>query len=170
MKDERLKKDDYQKALAAYTEALKEFHKGRFEKSAELLHGVIEKHPAEREFVDRAKLYLAICEARLKEPREIPAPKTYEDFCHYGVFALNAGRAEEALKLLEKAAKLKPEEAPAHYLSADALTRLNRLEEALEELKKAVQIDKHYKIIAQNESDFEPLWEDKKFKLLIRMA
>ena len=170
MKDERTKKDEYQKALAAYTDAMKEFHKGRFEKASDLLRGVIEKHAAEREFTDRAKMYLAICEARLKETREVPAPKTFEDFCHFGVYQMNMGRDEEALKLLGKALKLKPEEAIAHYLTAAVLVRMNKLEEAFEPLKKAVQIDKIYKIMAQNEADFAPLWEDRKFRLLTRLA
>ncbi len=170
MKDERTKKDEYQKALAAYTDAMKEFHKGRFEKASDLLRGVIEKHVAEREFADRAKMYLAICETRLKETREVPAPKTFEDFCHSGVYQMNMGRDEEALKLLEKALKLKPEEAIAHYLMAAVLVRMNKLEEAFEPLKKAVQIDKIYKIMAQNEADFAPLWEDRKFRLLTRLA
>ena len=168
MKDERTKKDEYQKALSAYSDAMKEFHKGRFEKASDLLRAVIEKHPAEREFTDRAKMYLSICEARLKETREVPNPKTYEDFCHFGVYHMNLGHYEDAAKMLDKALKLKPEEAIAHYLSAGVLARTDKLEESFEALKKAVQIDKFYKILAQNEADFEPLWEDKKFKLLTR--
>ncbi len=170
MKDERTKKDEYQKALSAYSEAMKEFHKGKFEKASDLLHGVIEKHASEREFAERSKMYLAICEARLKEAPQVPNPKTYEDFCHFGVYHMNLGHYEEALKMLEKALKLKPEEAVAHYLSAGVLARTNQPEEALEALKKAIQIDKFYKILAQNEADFETLWEDKKFKLLTRLA
>jgi tetratricopeptide (TPR) repeat protein len=81
---------------------------------------------------------------------------------------MNLGHYEEAAKMLDKALKLKPEEAIAHYLSAGVLARTNKLEEAFEALKKAVQIDKFYKILAQNEADFEPLWEDKKFRLLTR--
>ena len=30
--------------------------------------------------------------------------------------------------------------------------------------------DKVFKILAQNETDFSPLWEDKKFKLLSRLT
>ncbi len=170
MKDERTKKDEYQKALSAYTDAMKEFHKGRFEKAAELLRGVIEKHSAEREFADRAKMYLAVCDVRLKESREVPVPKSYEDFCHFGVYQMNLGRYDEALKLLDKALKLKPDEAIAHYLTAAALARTDKPDEAFEALKRAIQIDKFYKIPAQNEADFQSLWEDKKFKLLTRSA
>ena len=170
MKDERTKKDEYQKALSAYTDAMKEFHKGRFEKASDLLHTVIEKHSSEREFADRAKMYLSVCDAQLKETREVPVPKTYEDFCHSAVYQMNLGRHDEALKLLEKALKLKPEDAVVHYLTAAILARTEKLEEAFEALKKAIQIDKFYKLLAQNEADFAPLWEDKKFRLLTRLT
>jgi tetratricopeptide (TPR) repeat protein len=170
LKDERTKKDEYQKALSAYTDAMKEFHKGRFEKASELLRAVIEKHVSEREFADRAKMYLAICDARLKETRDVPVPKTYEDFCHSSVYQMNLGHYEDASKLLDKALKLKPEAAVGHYLMAGVLARTNQLDDAVEALKKAVQIDKFYKILAQNEADFESLWEDKRFRLLTRLT
>ncbi len=170
MKDERTKKDEYQKALAAYSEALKEFHKGRFDKAADLLRTLLEKHAAEREFADRARTYLAICDERLKEPREIPAPKTFEDFCHHGVYRMNRREYEEAQKMFDKAAKLNSESPIVPYLTAALMTAMNKPDEAIEALKKAVQGDKFYKILAQNESDFEPLWEDKRFRLLMRMS
>ena len=170
MKDERTKKDEYQKALAAYSEALKEFHKGRFDKAADLLRTLLEKHAAEREFADRARTYLAICDERLKEPREIPAPKTFEDFCHHGVYRMNRREYEEAQKMFDKAAKLNSESPIVPYLTAALMTAMNKPDEAIEALKKAVQGDKFYKILAQNESDFEPLWEAKRFSLLMRMS
>jgi predicted Zn-dependent protease len=170
VKDDRTKKDEYQKALTAYSEALKEFRKGRFDKAAELLRGLIEKHAAEREFADRARTYLTICDQRLKEPKEISAPKTLEDFCHHGVYRMNRGEYEDAQKMFEKAAKLDPESAVVSYLTAALLAATNKPDEAIESLRKAVQGDKFYKILAQNEADFEPLWEDKRFRLLMRMA
>jgi predicted Zn-dependent protease len=170
VKDDRTKKDEYQKALTAYSEALKEFRKGRFDKAGDLLRGLLEKHAAEREFADRARTYLAICEERLREPRELPAPKTFEDFCHHGVYRMNRGDFEEAQKMLDKAAKLDPDAAVVPFLTAGLLTAQGKIDEALEALKKAIMADKSYKILAQNDADFEPLWDDKRFKLLTRMA
>jgi predicted Zn-dependent protease len=170
VKDERTKKDEYQKALTAYSEALKEFRKGKFEKAAEMLRGLVEKHPGEREFADRARTYLAICEERLREPREVPNPKTFEDFCHHGVYRMNRGEYDEAQKMFDKAAKLNPEAAVVPYLTAALLSAQGKIDEAVESLKKAVLADKFYKTLAQNEADFEPLWDDKRFKLLTRMA
>ena len=47
MREQRSKKDEYQKALAAYGQAVKEFHKGEFDKAAESFKGFIEKFPAD---------------------------------------------------------------------------------------------------------------------------
>ena len=170
MKDERTKKDEYQKALAAYSEALKEFRKGRFEKAAELLRSLIEKHASEGEFADRARTYLAICEEKLREPRELPTPKTFADFCHHGIYWMNRGEFEDAQKMLDKAAKLDSDAPIVPYLTAAVFAATGKLDEAIESLKKAILADKSYKIMAQNEHDFAPLWEDKRFKLLTRMA
>jgi tetratricopeptide (TPR) repeat protein len=170
MKDEKAKKDEYQKGLAAYAEALKEFRKGKDEKAVDSLKSFVGKFPSEIELVDRAKLYLAICEARLKGDKDAPHPKTAEDFYQYGIFKTNARDFEEAQKLLEKALKLSPEEGRIHYALADLHCLSGQTEASLEYLRKAIQLDKYFRILAQNETDFEPLWENKKFKIITRIG
>ncbi len=168
MKEEKSKKDNYEKALAAYADAMKEFQKGRSEKAQDLFRVFVEKYDGEKELVDRANLYLRIIQDRGK--KESISLKTIDDYFYYSVYKINSGDYEGALKLLEKALTLGEEEGRTHYLMANALVHLGKNEEALERLKKAFQEDKFFRIMAQNEMDFEPLWEDKKFKLLTRMT
>ncbi|MDH7512965.1 MAG: tetratricopeptide repeat protein [Clostridiales bacterium] len=168
MKEEKSKKDNYEKALAAYADAMKEFQKGRLEKAQDLFRAFVEKYDGEKELVDRANLYVRIIQERGK--KESISLKTIDDYFYYSVYKINSGDSEGAMKLLEKALSLGEEEGRTHYLMANACIRLGRSEDALEHLKKAFQKDKFFKIMAQNESDFEPLWEDKKFKLLTRMT
>jgi len=168
VKEEKSKKDNYEKALAAYAEAAKEFQKGRPEKAQELFRTFVEKYDGEKELVDRARVYLKIMQERGK--KESISLKTSDDYFYYSVYKINSGDCEEALKLLEKALTLEKEEGRTHYLMANACIHLGKNEEALEHLKKAFQKDKFFRIMAQNEMDFEPLWEDKKFKLLTRMT
>lgn len=170
MKDEKTRKDDYQKALGAYAEASKEFRRQKFEKAAESFRSFIEKYPAERELVDRAKMYIAISEEKVREPKSPVPLKTFEDHYHYGVYKTNAGEFEEAQKLLEKAQKMNPEEGRVHYALADLFCLMGQSDAALEHLKKAIQIDKFFRTLAQNESDFEPLRDDKKFRLITRIV
>lgn len=168
MKDQKAKKDEYQKALSAYGQAMKEFHKGDFDKAVGSLEDFIEKYPAEGELVDRARMYIQLCKNRDKKERL--TLKTVDDYYFFAVYKINQGDPEGALKLLEKAAEQKADEGRIQYLIADIQAGLGRVEEALEALKKAVQKDKQYRILAQNEVDFEPLWEDKRFKALTRVS
>lgn len=170
MKDEKAKKDEYQKALAAYGEAVKEFRKQRYDKTAEMLKSFIEKHLAERELADRARMYIAICEERAREGKGAVSLKTFDDYFQYGIYKMNAGEFEEAQKLFEKAQKMNPEEGKVYYALADLYCLMDQPDVCLEHLKKAIQTDKFFRILAQNETDFAPLWDDKKFKLITRIV
>jgi len=165
---EKIKKDDYQKALLAYNQAMKAYHKGEYEKASELLKDFLEKFSSEKELVDRVHVYLAISGAR-KEKEKVQL-KTFNDYYEYSVYKINQGDYEEALKLLDKAYEMKPKEGKVLYLMADTYCLMEQAEQCLEHLKKAIQLDKFFGILAQNEGDFELLWEDKKFKLITRMA
>jgi len=170
LKDEKNKKDEYRKALAAYAEAMKEFRKAKYDKAAESLRNFIERFPAERDLTARARTYLMISEEHLKEPREFAAPKTIDDLVHAAVYQMNAGASEEAMKFIEKAMKIEPDDPRILYLHADLLCRSGQLDAALDSLRRAVQADKSYRILAQNEMDLAPLWEDKRFKSITRSA
>lgn len=164
----KVKKNDYQRALLAYNQAMKTFRKGEFVKAAELLKAFIEKHASEKELADRASIYLDICKERKR--KEKVQLDTIDDYYQYSVFKINQGEYKEALKLLEKALQKKPKEGKIYYLMADAYCLMGKKQECLERLKKAIQADKFFSIMAQNEADFESLRKDKKFKLITRMA
>jgi tetratricopeptide (TPR) repeat protein len=168
VKDLKAKKDEFQKALAAYGQAMKEFHKRDFDKAADSLTEFIEKYSAEPELIDRARIYIELCKNREKKERMIL--KTADDHYFYAVYKINQGDYDGALKLLEKALDIKGDEGKVHYLMADIHCIQGRTDESLESLKKAIQKDKYFRILAQNEIDFEPLWEDKRFKVLTRVA
>lgn len=168
MKEQKAKKDEFQKALTAYGQAMKEFHKREFQKAVESLGAFIEKHPAERELVDRAKIYISICQGQMK--KEKIQLKTFDDYCQYSIYKINSGDYEGALKLLEKALEMKPDDGQILYLMADVYCHLGQIDTCLDYLKKAIQKDKFFRILAQNEVDFKPFWEDKKFKLITRMT
>lgn len=168
MKEEKVKKNEYEKALSAYGDAMKEFHKGKTDKAQELLKVFLEKYPQERELVDRAQIYIKICQEKGK--KDFLPLKTFDDYMNSSVYKINKGDYEGAVKLLEKALEMKEDEGKVYYLMAVVFCFLKENETSLDYLKKAIQKDKFYRILAQNEVDFQPLWEDKKFKLIIRMT
>lgn len=160
-------KGQYEKALAEYGEAMKEYRKGNFPKASERLKALIKKYPAEKELVNRAELYLSVSEEKQKKKKL--SLKTFEDHYQYGVYKLNQGDYEEALKHLDKAQEIKPKQGKVFYLKALVNMLMERKEQTLENLKKAVQLDKFFKILAKNEVEFEPLKEDKKFNLITKV-
>lgn len=168
MREQRSKKDDYQKALTAFGQAVKEFQKGEFEKAAAAFQDFIAKFPAEREIVDRARAYIAIAQKRPK--KEAVPLKGFEDHFRQGVVKINQKDYPGAIKVLEKALEFKQNEGLVHYLLADAHALMGQADAALDLLKKAVQKDKHFAVLAQNEPDLAALWDDKKFKLITKLA
>ncbi|MGB8959835.1 MAG: tetratricopeptide repeat protein [Candidatus Aminicenantales bacterium] len=168
MREQRSKKDEYQKALAAFGLAVKEFQKGEFEKAAASFKDFIEKFPADREVVDRAKAYLSI--AQKKPKKDSVSLKGFEDHYRYAAAKINQKDYAGALKLLDKALEYKEKEGLVNYLAADVHSLMGQVDEALELLKKAVQKDRNFAVLAQNEPDFEALWEDKRFKLITKLV
>jgi tetratricopeptide (TPR) repeat protein len=168
VKEER--RDEYQRALNAFGDAMKNFHQGKNERAEEQLLAFLEKYPQERELADRARMYVKICQERIGKSRERMTLKTDEDYFYYSVYKINQGDLEGAAKLLEKARDMAPKDGRVYYLSAEVACLQGQMEDCLEYLKKAVHLDKVYGILAQNEADFEPLWDDKKFKLIIKLA
>ncbi|MCX8159602.1 MAG: tetratricopeptide repeat protein [Candidatus Saccharicenans sp.] len=165
---EAKKKDDYQKALALYNQGIKDFRKNDHDKALASFKELVETYPEEHELVDRAKVYISICERGPK--KESISPRNIEDYLFYAQMRINQGDHPAALKLLEKALELKREEARVYYLMATAYVQAGQVEEGLEALKKALQKDKSLAIMAQNEPDFESIWEDKRFKVLVKLS
>lgn len=165
---EKAKKDAYEKALAVYGQAIKAFRKGDCVKAEESFRALLEEHDTEKELIDRAKIYLSICENRQKKDT-IPL-KTFEDYFQYAVYRLNQEDFTETVKLLEKARTKEPKDGKAVYLLALAYCQMGDVDKCLENLKQAVHMDRFFGILARNELSFEPLWEDKKFKVITRMA
>ena len=164
---EKAKKDSYQMALASYNQAMKSFRKGDYTKAKEMLEQFIDKFASEWEFVDRAKINLNICTARLEDIKI--TLKTFDDYYQHGVFSLNQGNHEEALQALKKANEMEPKEGKVWYLLADVLCRMGKKDKSLDHLKEAVKLDSFFGILAQNEADFDELKADKRFNLITKM-
>jgi len=162
------KKRDYEKALSLYNQGIKEFRKEDYDKALSSFESLLEKYPEEHELIDRAKVYMSICKRGKKQ--EVISPKNISDFLFFAQMKINQSDFDGAIKLLEKALELKREEARVYYLMATAYVQNGQKEEGLEALKKAIQKDKTVAIIAQNEPDFEPIWVDKRFKVLVKLS
>ncbi len=159
------RKDTFQKSISAYEQAMKAFHKGDFGKAEELLSAFLEKHPDEKEVVDRARIYLSIC--LNKKEKETVILKTFDDYYQNGVYKVNQGKFEEAVNLLTKAQKMEPKEGKVPYLMSLVSLQQDNIDEVATHLERAVKLDDYFKTLAQNEIDFDNIKDDKRFKAIV---
>src|SRR5262249_40348961 len=95
------RKPTYHEAVAMYERGLQALQRRDFAAAADALRTVIERYPDERELLERARLYLKVCEREL-EPKE-PAPKTADEWVYAATVALNAGDEAAANRHLQRA-------------------------------------------------------------------
>lgn len=115
--------------------------------------------------------YIALCKLQLNEFAE--AEKIYSedianqiksqgedwvhylDYFYYGVSKYELGKYEEAIEILEKVFPLYPEFAEAHYYKAKCLRYLEKKEEALKTMQKAIDYGKKGYSVNEDNSIYE---------------
>ncbi|MBN1223453.1 MAG: tetratricopeptide repeat protein [Candidatus Aminicenantes bacterium] len=165
---DKAKKDLYEKTVASYGQAAKAFRRGDCQKAKEYFEAFVEKFPNEKELVDRAQIYLKIC--RDKGKKDTIPLQTFEDYYEMGVYRMNQGDYEEALKLFKKALDKNPDTGKILYLIGKTNYKIGQNEEFFVNLKAAIQKDSSIRVFAQNDPDIEELKEDKKFKVITKLA
>ena len=101
---------------------------------------MIEQYPDERELLERARLYLKVCEREL-EPRE-PASRTADEWVYAATIALNAEQeSSRRVQHLQRALGENPRHDHAHYMMAVASTRRGDRSAAVEHLRHAVTLN-----------------------------
>src|SRR5262249_57373528 len=80
---------------------------------------VLERYPEERELLERARLYLRVCERETS--RQPATPKTPTEWVYAATVALNSGDHGGAMDNLQRALGEDPKSDHAHYIMAVAL-------------------------------------------------
>ena len=130
--------------------------------SAAALRTVIERYPDERELLERARLYLKVCEREL-EPKE-PAPKSANEWVYAATVALNAGDEANALRHLQRALSEDARHDHAHYMMAVASVRRNDPSAAVDHLRRAVALNPENRSLARQDPELDALRDDPGFK------
>ena len=160
------------KELSRHTEnARRDFDRGigalqkkRFEEAEKNLLDLIQKYPDEKELVDRARVYLAVCERRKKAAR--PALIEPEEFYYAAVIEKNRGNVSEAIEHLKRAAK-KNGGGRVDFLLACCYAQSGDPITALEHLKMAIEEDQRHRILARHDRDFDPVRDSPEFQELL---
>ena len=114
---------------------------------------VLERYPEERELLERARLYLRVCERETAAPAD--RPKDPAERVYAATVALNSGDHTGALDHLQRALGEDPESDHAHYIMAVALGMRNRADEALEHLRQAIALESGQPGLARQDPDLE---------------
>jgi tetratricopeptide (TPR) repeat protein len=160
------------KELSKHTEnARRDFDRGvaalqkrKFEESERHFVDLIQKYPEERELVDRARMYLAVCERR--KDTERAAPSEPEDFYYAAVLEKNRGNVDEAIEHLKRAAR-RNGDGRVDFLLACCYAQRGEARTAAEHLRRAIDDDDRHRVLARHDRDFDPVREAPEFLELL---
>ena len=160
------------KELSRHTEnARKEYDKGvaalqrrKIEEAEKHFLELTQKYAEEKELVDRARVYLAVCQRQknaaassLSEP---------EDFYYAAVLEKNRGNVDEAIEHLKRAAR-KNGGGKVDFLLACCYAQRGESGSALEHLRRAIDEDQRNRILARHDRDFDPVRHTPEFQELL---
>ncbi len=155
-------------ALRMFEHAVRVFNRRHFEEAKEMFETLQAKYPNEVEIITRSQMYLQVCTQKLAN---MPStPRNADELYDRGVYALNIGDFSQAKNFFEKALRLKPEEPHLLYSLAATLAQTGSHDQALDYLKRTIQIQPRYRAQALNDSDFSELRENKQFLELLGLA
>jgi tetratricopeptide (TPR) repeat protein len=125
---------------------------------------LIQKYPDEKELVDRARVYLAVCERQKKGPEmTLTEP---EDFYYAALLEKNRGNVAEAIEHLKHATR-KNGSGKVEFLLACCYAQTGDSDIALEHLKQAIEEDQRHRILARHDRDFDPVRDSPAFQELM---
>jgi tetratricopeptide (TPR) repeat protein len=157
-------------ALRAFEHAVKVFNRRQFEDAKSMFESVQLKYPGDLEIVARAQMYIQVCKQKLEQETKSAAPRNAEELYDHGVFALNIGDFTQARSFFEKALRLHPDAPHLLYSLAATHAQTGAHEEALNYLKRSIQIQPRFRAQAYNDADFSGLRDNRQFLELIGLT
>lgn len=162
------RKPGFYEAVAIYERGVQALQRHDYTNGAELFRTVIEKYPDERELLERARLYLRVCER--ETARQAPPPQTPGEFIYAATVALNAGDHAVALSHLQSAISADAENDHAHYIMAAALSLRGRSEEALQHLQRSIALNPENRSQARQDPDLDNIRQHHGFRTALEAA
>jgi len=156
------RKPGFYEAVAIYERGVQALQRHDFQGAGGFFRTVLERYPEERELLERARLYLRVCEREAE--RRQPVPKTPAERVYAATVALNSGDHNGALDHLQRALSEDPESDHAHYIMAVALGMRQRSQEAFDHLRQAIALNPENRTLARQDPDLESLRDHPGFK------
>lgn len=157
-------------ALRAFEQAVKVFNRRHFEDAKTMFESVLVKFPGDFEIVARTQMYIQVCKQKMEHEARPVAPRNADELYDRGVFALNIGDFTQARAFFEKALRLHPDEPHLLYSLAATHAQAGSHEEAINYLKRSIQIQPRLRSQAYNDADFSGLRDNRQFLELIGLT
>jgi thioredoxin-like negative regulator of GroEL len=142
-------------AIALFQQAAGFIQRHAYDEAARALRSLLERHPGERAILDRARVYLELCERELQKKPAIP--KTVEERITAATAALNDGNEASAERLVKGVLAEHPRHELALYLMAVVHARRGAADAAMAALSQAVSVSPEVRAQAKYDADFEIL-------------
>ncbi len=147
------RKPGFYEAVAIYERGVQALQRHDYSGAAELFRTVISRYPEERELLERAHLYLRVCER--ETARQATPPQNPVDHVYAATVALNSGDHAGAMNHLQRALSADQDNDHAHYIMAATLSLRGRRDEALEHLKRSIALNPENRTQARQDPDLE---------------
>jgi tetratricopeptide (TPR) repeat protein len=154
--------------LRAFEQAVKVFNRRQYAEAKAMFENLQPRFPDEVEIIARAQTYIQVCTQKLAHTPSVP--RNADELYDRGVFALNIGDFMRARTFFEKALRLRPDEPHLLYSLAATHAQTGSHDQAIDYLRRSIQIQPRFRSQALNDSDFSGLRENKQFLELLGLT
>jgi tetratricopeptide (TPR) repeat protein len=152
-------------ALSLLERGIKFLYQKDVRKARQEFESIISNYPGEAEIVARSRSYLQICE---REEASHKKPAIAQDQLYsLGVMEHNQGNYDGAISYLQQSLEKNPNADFVYYSLAASKAMKNDVVEALENLRKAIELNEDNRVYAKNDPDFASLHWEKEFADLV---
>ncbi len=154
--------------LRAFEQAVKVFNRRQYAEAKVMFENLQPRFPNEVEIISRAQTYIQVCNQKLAHTPSMP--RNADELYDRGVFALNIGDFTQARSFFEKALRLRPDEPHLLYSLAATHAQTGSHDQAIDYLRRSIQIQPRFRAQALNDLDFSDLRENKQFLELLGLT
>jgi tetratricopeptide (TPR) repeat protein len=151
--------------VAIYERGVQALQRHDYPGAADLFRTVIDRYPEERELLERAHLYLRVCER--ETARQASPPQSSVDHVYAATVALNAGDHSGAMTHLQRALTADQDNDHAHYIMAATLSMRGRREEAIEHLRRSIALNPENRTQARQDPDLDNIRDHDAFRTTV---
>ncbi len=149
--------------MQAYLTGFQLMQEGKFEKARTVFEKLIANGPVE--VLERCRVYLSVCQGKLSQ--QTRTFSSSEEQYDYAISLLNTGDYEEAREQFEVILRKNPSADYAHYGLAALESMTGQIDECLEHMTQAIELNSRNRIQARTDTDFHNMIEDPRFTELL---